>query len=64
MEDNTAHFPGIVPFLDLEEYHMKMVCETNEQNQDDTNLLQSNGSFYEGNPEAMMACLDGMHEES
>ncbi len=41
-----------------------MVCETNEQNKDDTNLLQSNGSFYEGNPEAMMACLDGMPEES
>lgn len=64
MEDNTAHFPGIVPFLSLEEHELKMVCDANEQAANDVNLLESNGSFFYDNPEAMMACLDGMPEES
>jgi len=38
-----------------------MACEIDEL--DEENLLQSNGSFSDGNPEAMMACLDNMPEE-
>ena len=64
MEDNTAHFPGIVPFLNLEENELKMLCDVNEQAPEDINLLESNGSFFDDNPEAMMACLDRMPEES